>query len=60
MSKFENDNPFMPWNDLYQKDDPFKPWNDPMLRDDPFAPWNNVLCNQLDYEKYCKNRGINK
>lgn len=59
-NKFENDNPFMPWNDLCQKDDPFKPWNNEMYRDDPFAPWNNVLSNQNDYERYCEQKGIRK
>lgn len=53
-SRFENDNPFLPWNDLMQKDDPYKPWNNAMYRDDPNAPWNNILANKNDYDEYCK------
>ena len=55
--RFENDNPFMPWNEPWSQDDPFKPWNDGMHGDDPFAPWNNPLSDKRDYDEYCeKNR----
>lgn len=57
-SRFENDNPFLPWNNLYQRDDPFKPWNNIMYRDDPNAPWNNVMSNQNDYDEYCERHDI--
>ena len=39
MNRFENDNPFAPWNGI-DRDNPFKPWNGPD-RSNPFAPWNN-------------------
>jgi len=58
MSGFKNDNPFMPWNKDIDKDNPFKPWNNEMYRDDPFAPWNNPLGNEVDYERYKRERGI--
>ena len=60
MSKFENDHPFMPWNNNMDEDNPFKPWNHPMYEDDPFAPWNNPLDSLNDYEKYCDSHNISK
>ncbi len=57
MSKFDNDNPFMPWNGP-DEDNPFKPWNNGMYSDDPFAPWNDPLCDERDYEDYCRERGL--
>jgi hypothetical protein len=34
--RFENDNPFMPWNSEFYRDDLSKMWNSPMYRDDPY------------------------
>lgn len=51
MSRFENDNPFEPWNSPMYENDPFAPHNDPMRKDDPREPWNNPFGSSKDLKK---------
>lgn len=60
MSKFINDKPDLPWNDINQTDDPLRPWNNVSYAHDPFAPWNNPTATQEDYENYCRQNHIRK
>lgn len=58
--RFENNDPFRPWNHPMHEDDPFAPWNNPMYEDDPFAPWNSPISSDRDLDDYCKRRGIRR
>lgn len=57
MTRYRNDDPFMPWNEP-ARDDPFKPWHNPMYESDPFAPWNSPLSDERDYEEYKERHNI--
>ncbi len=56
--RFENIDPFAPWNDPLQANVMTKPWNDPLYANDSMAPWNDPMAAPGDYERYCNRRGI--
>ena len=56
-NKYENENPFAPWNSPLQKDDPFAPWNNPLQESNPFAPWNNPISDPDSTNQFLQESG---
>lgn len=56
---FANADSFLPWNGFpWERADPAAPWNLRRWRNDPAAPWNRVGADELDLERYCRERSI--
>jgi len=58
MNRFEDDNPWNPWNRSADQDDPHKPWNRSQYSTDPQAPWNKPYSTEGEYQRYCERHNI--